>query len=120
MIFSSLKYLQPTNYFSLARTKGNFVFPKTDQLSLSVLDSLTRDDFYTSRLAKDYDLSWQAIQSGYIGNAETYTTFEKLPAIDEYRFLNKNFSKFWVFYVLLFRIFSLKNPFIELYSFFKF
>ena len=119
MIFSSLKYLQPTNYFSLARTKGNFVFPKADQLSLSVLDSLTRDDFYTSRLAKDYDLSWQAIQSGYVGDVATYTTFEKLPAIDEYRFLNKNFSKFWVFYVLLFRIFSLKNPFIELYSFFK-
>ena len=51
---------------------------------------------------------------GYVGDSETYTSFEKLPLVDEYRFIRKNFHSAWVLYVLLFRILSLKNPLSEI------
>jgi hypothetical protein len=72
------------------------VFPKVEELPESVLAHLSKDDAYYSQIAKDYDLSWQAIQKGYIGEADTYINFEKLPLSDEYRFIRKNFHQAWV------------------------
>jgi len=43
----------------------------------------------------------------------------KLPVIDEYRFLRKNFSPFWVFYVMKLRLITLKNPIKEISAFLK-
>jgi glycosyltransferase involved in cell wall biosynthesis len=54
------------------------------------------------------------VNKGYIGNAETYISFEKIPVVDEYRFLRKYFHPVWVFYVLMLRFFSFKNPFREI------
>lgn len=113
MIFRFLKYLQPTSNFNIKREDDSYVFPQVTELPNDVLKQLTIDIKYRSQEAQDYDLSWQAIQKGYIGNAETYTAFEKLPVVDEYRFIRKNFHKAWVLYVLLLRLFSFKNPFKE-------
>ncbi|MGO3183454.1 MAG: glycosyltransferase family 2 protein [Aequorivita sp.] len=82
--------------------------PKEIQVQLHL------DPNFKSELARQYDLSWQAISKGYIGNAETYTFFEKVPLIDEYRFLQKYFHPIWVFYVLILRILSFNNPFKEI------
>ncbi|MGO2103595.1 MAG: glycosyltransferase [Psychroflexus halocasei] len=119
MPFIALKYLQPTQYFRLRRQDQTYVFPKVDKLPNHILEYLSVDESYKSQEAQDYDLSWQAIQKGYIGNAETYTAFEKLPVVDEYRFIRKNFHKAWVLYVLLIRLFSFKNPFKEISAFIK-
>lgn len=119
MIFSFLKYLQSTSNFNLKRQDQTYLFPKVNELPQHVLEHLSPDEKYKSQAAQDYDLSWQAIQKGYIGNAETYTAFEKLPVVDEYRFIRKNFHKAWVLYVLLLRLFSFKNPFAELSAYFK-
>ncbi|TQD33828.1 glycosyltransferase family 2 protein [Haloflavibacter putidus] len=119
MIFNFLKYLKPTSYFRLKRNDNTFVFPRTEKLNKSVLQNLDKDKNYQSSLAQAYDLSWQAIQKGYIGNAKTYTHFEKLPIEDEYRFIRKNFHKAWVLYVLLLRLVSFKNPIKEIRAYRK-
>ncbi|GGZ80982.1 glycosyltransferase family 2 protein [Algibacter mikhailovii] len=119
MPFKFLKYIQPTHYFRLKSRYGKTVFPKVEHLPKAILDRLEVDNNYKSKLARDYDLSWQAIQKGYIGDGETYTDFERLPVVDEYRFIRKNFHAFWVIHVLVLRLLSFKNPFVELSAFFK-
>ena len=119
MLFSFLKYLQATHYFRLYKNNNTSVFPKTVLLPQKIQSQLLKDKDYSSQLAIEYDLSWQAIQKGYIGDVACYTSFEKLPVQDEYRFLRKNFNKVWVFYTFLLRLLTFNNPFIEIVSFIK-
>lgn len=116
MPFAFLKYLQPTHYFQLFMRSGHSVYPKAGALPKSVLDELQIDSGYSSDLARDYDVSWQAIQSGYLGHAETYHQFEKIPIRDNYRFLRKQFHPAWVFYVLVMRLVTFHNPISEIYA----
>ncbi len=119
VLFTFLKYLQPTHYFQLYRKDGRSVFPISEQLPEAVLKHLHSNSYFTSEKAKRYDLSWQAIQKGYIGNAPTYTEFERVPIIDEYVFIRLYFHKAWVFYVFLIRLCSFKNPLTESKAWFK-
>jgi glycosyltransferase involved in cell wall biosynthesis len=114
VLFTFLKYLQPTHYFQLFRKNGTSVFPIIENLPQEVIEQLDPDPKFKSEKAREYDLSWQAVNKGYIGNAETYISFEKIPVVDEYRFLRKYFHPVWVFYVLMLRFFSFKNPFREI------
>jgi len=114
MIFSFLKYLQPAHYFQIDRKDGSSVFPKVGEIPDSILSQLETDSNFSSSIASAYDLSWQAIQKGYIGDIATYTTFQKLAVVDEYRFIRKYFHPAWVLYVLLLRLLSLYNPFKEI------
>lgn len=114
MLFHFLKYLQPTHYFQLFRNDETSIFPIIENLPQEVIEQLDPDPKFKSEKAREYDLSWQAVNKGYIGNAETYISFEKIPVVDEYRFLRKYFHPVWVFYVLMLRIFSFKNPFREI------
>ena len=114
MIFSFLKYLQPTHYFQLNRKNGASVFPVVSEISNSIANQLQVDINFKSSIANEYDLSWQAIQKGYIGNTATYKSFQKLPIIDEYRFIRKYFHPAWVLYVLLLRLVSFYNPLKEI------
>lgn len=114
MLFQFLKYLQPTHYFQLYRNDGTSIFPIIENLPKEVIEQLEPDPNFKSEKAREYDLSWQAVNKGYIGNAETYTSFEKTPVVDEYRFLRKYFHPVWVLYILMLRIVSFKNPFREI------
>ena len=114
MLFQFLKYLQPTHYFQLYRNDGTSIFPIIENLPREIVEQLEPDPKFKSEKAREYDLSWQAVNKGYIGNAETYISFEKIPMVDEYRFLRKYFHPVWVFYVLMLRILSFKNPFLEI------
>jgi glycosyltransferase involved in cell wall biosynthesis len=113
MLFSFLKYLQPTHYFQLYRNDGTSTFPIIENLPKEVLELLDPNPKFKSKKAREYDLSWQAVNKGYIGNTEVYTSFEKIPVVDEYRFLRKYFHPVWVLYVLGLRLLSFKNPFRE-------
>ncbi len=113
MLFHFLKYLQPTHYFQLYRKDGTSIFPKYKQLPEEIVAQLQPEVNFKSEKAREYDLSWQAVNRGYIENSEVYTSFEKIPVVDEYRFLRKYFHPVWVFYVLMLRLFSFKNPFRE-------
>jgi len=114
MPFQFLTYLQPTHYFRLFNKRGASVFPQVEHLPKIVLKQLVADAGFASDIARDYDLSWQAIQLGYIGDVPTYTTFESVPLEDNYRFIRKNFHSVWVFFVLLLRLFSFHNPIKEI------
>src|SRR5690606_19155089 len=114
MLFSFLKYLQPTHYFQLYRKDGTSIFPVIESLPKEIIVQLEAEPKFKSKTAREYDLSWQAVNKGYIGNTEVYTSFKKLPVVDEYRFLRKYFHPVWVSYVLILRLFSLKNPFLEI------
>lgn len=114
MLFDFLKYLQPTSYFQLSRTDGSSVFPITSELPEGVMEQIEADENFKSELASQYDVSWQAIQKGYIGDTLRYQSFEKLPLEDEYRFVRKYFNPLWATYVLLLRLLSFKNPFNEI------
>ncbi len=113
MLFNFLKYLQPTHYFQLYRNDGSSIFPMVEKIPREIIEQLEPESKFQSKVALEYDISWQALHKGYIGNAETYASFEKIPVADEYRFLRKYFHPVWVFYVLMLRILSFKNPFRE-------
>ena len=110
MVFTFLKYLQPTHYFQRLTNAECSVFPIVEVLPEGVISHLKPDDTYQSSHARVYDLSWQAIQSGYVGNTATYSNFEVVPIQDNYHFLRKYFHSAWVFYVLVLRILSFHNP----------
>lgn len=114
LIFNFLKYLKPVDYFSLPIEKSKFVFPDSSTVDDCFLKQMDNEGNYTSALAKEYDLSWQLIQSGFISNHKTYTTFKSVPVKDEYIFIKRNFSKLWVLYVFVVRIIGFKNPITEL------
>lgn len=113
MLFRFLKYLQPTNYFQLYKKDGTSVFPIVSQLPNEIAQKLTPNPEFNSELAKEYDLSWQAIKKGYINTASTYTSFKKLPVVDEYRFIRLYFHPIWALYIFLIRILTFKNPITE-------
>ena len=117
-IFHLLKYLQPTHYFSLNKNNGKSVFPVVKNLPDDIIKQLHVDDYFKSKTAQIYDLSWQAIQKGYIGEAQTYQSFDEVSLIDNYHFIRKYFHGAWVVYVFIFRLFSLVNPFKELSAFY--
>lgn len=119
MGFHFLKYLQPTHYFQLFRNEGNSIFPIVENFPQDIIAQLEPELNFESEKAREYDLSWQALQKGYIGNVVSYNSFEKLPITDEYRFLRKYFHSVWVFYVLVLRILSFKNPFKEITAWMK-
>ena len=119
MLFEFLKYLHPTHYFQLYRNDGSSIFPIAEKLPKEILEQLKSEVKFESEVARQYDLSWQAINKGYIGEVETYRSFEKVAVADQYRFLRKYFHPVWVVYVLLFRILSFKNPLREVAGFKK-
>ena len=119
MPFRLLKYLQPTHYFQLHTKAGKSVFPIVDEIPEHILSQLEIDVRYTSKQAQAYDLSWQAVQLGYVGKTPTYTNCECIPVQDDYHFVRKYFNPIWGFYVLVLRLLTFKNPFIEIPAWFK-
>ncbi len=119
MPFVFLKYLQSTHYFQRFTKAGYSIFPRIEELPDSILEQLEIDKQYKSQDAIDYDRSWQAIQKGYIGEANTYQGFNTVTVEDNYRFIRKNFHSAWVFYVLILRLLSFKNPIKEISGWLK-
>lgn len=119
MLFSFLKYLQPTHYFQLFKTNKKSIFPNVNDLPKDIVSQLEPDLRFQSKHATDYDLSWQSIKLGYIGDAETYSEFQKISVQDNYHFIRKYFNKAWVFYLLILRLFSFHNPVREVGAFWK-
>lgn len=114
MLFSFLKYLQPTQYFQCYNRYGTSVFPKIEDLPEAVISQLKLDLDFPSDLAKDYDMSWQAVVRGYVGDVSTYERFDAVSVKDNYHFIRKYFHPVWVHYVLILRLLSFKNPFREI------
>lgn len=114
MPFTFLSYLQPVHYFRLFKASGNSAFPRVKDLPPEIINQLQVDSGYTSEVARDYDLSWQAVQAGYIGNDNSYIVFEAVPIQDNYHFIRKQFHPAWVWYVLMIRLVSVFHPMREI------
>ncbi len=120
MLFKFLKYVNPISYFNLTKNNGETIFPDWHALPKDIQKKISFDNRYNSPYSSELDASWQAVRKGYIGNAKTIKfDNKKIPTIDEYHFIRKYFSKIWVFYTLIIRILTLKNPFKEISSFYK-
>ncbi len=119
MLFSFLKYLQPTRYFTLPNSNGKFIYPIVSEIPDDILSYLKVDKEYSSIRARTYDLSYQAIEKGYIGQVKRIEFIEEIPTVDEYRFVKKYFSTFWYYYIFIIRLFTLNNPFKEINGFIK-
>jgi glycosyltransferase involved in cell wall biosynthesis len=119
MLFSFLKYLKPTHYFTLFNKNGELIYPLYSGLSKTDLENLELDSGYSSELSKQYDLSYQALEKGYIGLAQKITTLEKIPVADEYHFVKKYFSTFWYIYTFVIRLLTFHNPIREVYGFMR-
>jgi glycosyltransferase involved in cell wall biosynthesis len=118
MVFEFLKYLQPTSYFSLKKENNEYVFPEINSVTDSIFP-LKRDPNFINENSSHKELAFRLINSGYIGDFERIEKVKKTPILDEYRFIRKYFSAFWVFYVLVIRIFSLNNPLKEVSCYLK-
>ncbi len=122
MIFKFLKYLKPIWYFNLKPSVDYCYFPSQEKL-LSMGIDINPDKNYCSQEARLHDLAWTAFQCGYINktkeNGINIWSQCTIPIVDEYRFLNKNFNKAWVFYVLIIRLVTFRNPIVEIASFSK-
>ena len=81
MLFSFLKYLQPTHYFTLPNRKDKFIYPKFSEIPEGVSNSLDIDKKYTSITARQYDLSYQAIEKGYIGMQKELMQLKSYPLL---------------------------------------
>lgn len=119
MLFQFLKYLQPTAYFTLKNKKGEYIYPDPKFLPNDILRCLEEDSLYRNVESRKMDLAYQAIQKGYIGNCKRLNTIPKIPLVDQYHFIRKHFSGFWVFYTFLIRLITFKNPILEFLGFFK-
>lgn len=120
MIFSFQKYVQPTHYFTMPRPHKGTVFPVASELPIEVKEQLGGEFAYSCKLAVDYDISYRAVQLGYIPKTEaTYTTIEQLPLEDEYLFIRTYFHSIWATYILLLRILGFKNPYKEIKAWHK-
>ncbi|MFC4739547.1 glycosyltransferase family 2 protein [Flavobacterium ponti] len=97
-------------------------FPTEEQLKHAGF-YIEKDKNYKNKTAQTYDLAWSAFQSGFISKeGQEGIDVWKHHAFsmeDEYRFLNKNFHKAWVVYVLLIRLLTFHNPFKEIKGFLK-
>jgi len=114
MIFSFLKYSRPTWYFNLSRNDKTTVFPLYDSLPAAVKNSIELDVNYISDISRQRDASWQAFQKGYIGQGKSLDSNQKMPLLDEYRFVRKYHKSFWATYCLLVRLITFHNPFTEI------
>lgn len=118
MIFHFLKYIKPIWYFNLRRKDGNCVFPDPADLPKEVMEVCTRHA-YEDEKAVAADLSWQALQKGFVGNSSFpyFDTRHRLK--DEYRFIRTYFKSVWALYILVLRLITFKNPVKEISAFLK-
>lgn len=121
-IFYFYRYVQPIWYLNL-QSKSSIPYwidygklPADEQAIIDV------DQAYVSEDARLRDAAYQAWQKGILCTDRTKglpLPFGSLPIKDEYRFISRYFNPVWSFYVLMIRLLSFRNPFIELHSFFN-
>ena len=114
-MFEFLKYIHPGNYYRLA-----YQMP---QEILILPEEVDKRVGYNNLLSEHMDIAYQRLQSGWIANSDdqrNHSQDQKITSVtDNYIFINRYFSKEQVLWVLMFRLLSLKNPFVELISFIK-
>ncbi len=123
VIFQFLKYIAPTRYYNLRPKIDHGYFPSPEQLQQEGC-TVTLDAGYISEHGQKLDVAWNAFHAGYISHQSACKgidvwTSVAIPVQDEYRFIRKNFSSFWSWYVLFFRLITFHSPLEEIRGFWK-
>jgi glycosyltransferase involved in cell wall biosynthesis len=87
-----------------------------DKLSSDEQSLISLDTQYQSKNSVYVDAAYQAFQKGIIEDATHALENQSIitDVSDNYRFVKKYFHPFWVYYIFLIRIISLKNPLKEI------
>jgi glycosyltransferase involved in cell wall biosynthesis len=114
-MFEFLKYIQPANYYRLVNCMSHTVLVD-DSRSGNGAKAL-----YSNLETAKLDHLYQNLQSGKIPtDFEERNPLQNLSITnvkDNYVFIRRFFSPIQLIYILLIRLLSLKNPFIEFYGF---
>jgi glycosyltransferase involved in cell wall biosynthesis len=116
-MFEFLKYIQPANYYRLIGKIPHAV------LSNDILISYDKNNIYSDVETAKLDVLYQSLQSGKIpSNEQVRNPLQDLRITnvkDNYVFIRRFFSPVQLIYVLIIRLFSFKNPLLEIYAFFN-
>ena len=114
-MFEFIKHIQPGNYYRLIQQMPQAILVLNDEQ-----DNLVG---YSNAASEKLDIAYRNLQQGLIPNPTTARLEYQYEIIsdvfDNYIFLRRYFSKFQVYWVLIFRLFSLYNPIIEFGGFIK-
>ena len=120
MLFQFLKYINPSWYFNLSPKGNNPYFPDYDFLNEDEKQIIQLDENYSTPEVTKLDAAYQAWNRGIIvRNHEIKLSMNgNIPNVsDNYHFIRKFFHPLWSVYVLIIRLLSLNNPFIEISAF---
>jgi glycosyltransferase involved in cell wall biosynthesis len=120
--FHFYRYIQPIWYFSRQPETTVPYWVDYKKLNTEEQALINLDHQYSTEEAMLRDASYQAWYKGIMHIDSSFgltLPFTRLPVEDEYRFIKKYFNPIWSFYILIVRIFSFRNPFVEMYSFGK-
>lgn len=122
MLFEFVKYIMPTWYYQM-KSQGNVTYwADVDTLPSYFGKNLDFHSNYKSANGMKYDASYQLFHMGHLDdnserglkNIETITDVS-----DNYLFVRRFFSSSWSVYVLIIRLLSFHNPFVELSAYLK-
>lgn len=121
MPFFFLRYISPAWYFHLAAHAGAVAYfadyRKLPEAAQSLIDL---DPGYEGEHSRLWDAAYQAWHKGLIESDTKKALPEagQQPSLaDQYRFIRKYFHPLWSWYVLILRLLTLHNPFLEIGGF---
>ena len=121
-MFHFINYCTPNWYFNLTNSQSyHSYFLNFDKLSIEEKSIIDFDNNYSSREISLLDASFQGLKKGLIIKDESLQldTKKLTPTIsDNYRFIKKYYGLPWSFFVFFIRLFSFKNPMVEIAGFF--
>jgi glycosyltransferase involved in cell wall biosynthesis len=115
MFFKFIQYISPSWYFNLQSSNQLYCIDY-DKLSSDEQSLISLDTQYQSNNSVYIDAAYQAFQKGIIEDATHALVYQSIitDVSDNYRFVKKYFHPYWVYYIFLIRIISLKNPLKEI------
>jgi glycosyltransferase involved in cell wall biosynthesis len=123
--FAFQHYINPIWYFNLIPLRGDRV-GTAHPVGIDANDEslITEDATYKTAEARKRDKGLQAWNKGLLPMADLATLQSKVPEtpktlVDNYAYIRKYYRKAWVLYILVRRLFNLRNPFAEINAFLK-
>ncbi len=115
-MFDFLKYIQPGNYYRLIGKMPATLLVESQETALGI-------EPYVNTNAYQMDNAYRKLQEGFIPDLNSprnsIQDIQIMNVLDNYVFIRRYFSVFQLFYVLIIRLFTLKNPIKEIYGFFR-
>ncbi len=115
MLYSFIKYINPSWYFNLKPSKNKSYFLDFESLSAIDKSIISIDMAYSSWGVSRSDAAYQAFQKGLISTSTSISPNDDSVVTlgDKYHFIKKYFNALWIYYIFFIRVISLHNPMAE-------